>query len=312
MRVEIVAMGSLVAVLVPSIALAAQPDTAPLTLAASSKWEVNYDDDSCRLSRLFGEGEDRVAFFLERYGPGDMMAMTVAGRPLEGDKSGEMTIRFGPGEAEARVSPLYGELKEFAPAIIVTHVEFAPLDWQRAGMNNEDAREAYRDQTAGTPTDVFGQEISPAREAAVEWLALDRKGARPILLELGSMGRPMEAMRACTDELLTHWGIDVEKHRHLARGVHPATNPGKWLTPSDYPTGLLRRGMEGVIQFRLSVDEQGKPTACHIQQSTRPAEFDRAVCNGLMRRAKFEPAIGADGQPVASYWRSSARFEIGH
>ena len=121
----------------------------------------------------------------------------------------------------------------------------------------------------------------------------------------------MAAMRRCTDELLTHWGIDLEQHRHLTRGVRPASNPGNWLNSKDYPTKLLRQGMQGIVQIRLSIDERGKPTACHIQQSTRPAEFDAAVCDGLMRRAEFEPALGAEGEPVPSYWHSSVRFEIG-
>ena len=31
---------------------------------------------------------------------------------------------------------------------------------------------------------------------------------------------------------------------------------------------------------------------------------------GLMRRAEFEPALGKDGQPIASYWHSTVRFQM--
>lgn len=73
---------------------------------------------------------------------------------------------------------------------------------------------------------------------------------------------------------------------------------------------MLRQGKRAIVHFRLNVDAAGQPTACHIQQSTRPKAFDDAVCKAIMRNARFDPALDAEGQPVASYWLNSVVFHI--
>ena len=62
---------------------------------------------------------------------------------------------------------------------------------------------------------------------------------------------------------------------------------------------------------RRLLARMGKPSACHIQQSASPPEFSKAVCDAMMRRAHFEPALDKDGKPVASYYRSSVIFLMG-
>jgi len=118
----------------------------------------------------------------------------------------------------------------------------------------------------------------------------------------------VQALLTCTEELLTHWGIDVPAHRKLKQRPKPKNNPGSWLKPSDYPRDLVAKGAEGIVKFRLMVEETGKVSSCHVQQSTRPAGFDKAVCDTIGRRARFEPALDSEGRPIKSYWRSSARF----
>jgi TonB family protein len=64
------------------------------------------------------------------------------------------------------------------------------------------------------------------------------------------------------------------------------------------------------VHFRLSVDARGKVSDCHIQRSTRPEGFDEAVCEVLMHRARFKPALDAEGKPMASYYINTVRFII--
>jgi hypothetical protein len=59
------------------------------------------------------------------------------------------------------------------------------------------------------------------------------------------------------------------------------------------------------------VNAKGRAVACHIESTTNSDVFDDAVCAALIRRARFEPAIDGNGQAVAAYWRSSARFLVG-
>lgn len=285
----------------------AKDDEAPLVLEPSSHWNLDYADDSCRLARIFGEGDDKVAFYIERYEPGDRFFLMVAGEPLNGSTRANAKFSFGPNGKEREGTGEMGAFGAYAPALFESNMALMPLSDDNEDYN---ALKSFDAEEIAADTDVLGQELSSAQEASIEWLDIQRRSKRAVRLALGSMGEPMNAMRTCSQQLLTDWGIDVDAHKGLTRRVTPTRNPGRWMSPSDYPTGLLRKGMQGLVQVRISVGTDGKPTQCHIQKSTRPQGFDDAVCDALMRKARFDPALDKDGKPLASYWRTSVRFDI--
>ncbi len=273
-----------------------------VVLAPASKWSVDYADDACRLMRTFGPDERKTALVLERFAPGHVLVLVVAGPPLRGARGEVAKFRFGPGQPEAEHPVMHGKLADFAPALIASSI--------RLSEEGEDDRDETWDELepARTFADLASEEQQVAR--GISWLLVKASGHDEVRLELGDMAAPMAALDSCTRELIAHWGIDAERHAPLSRRASPASNPGNWLTYRDYPVHMLRAGMEGLVQFRLMVDESGKATSCHIQSSTRPQEFDDAVCKGLLRRAKFKPALDASGAALASYFRSSVRFEL--
>ncbi len=281
----------------------------PLVLKPATPWQSVWDDDSCRMARIFGEGDDKIAFYLERYEPGDRFFLMAAGSPLAAGRNAQAVFMFGPNGKEKEGDGENGTFGSYKPALFEGNMSLMPLsdDTDEAGEAGE---AGFDPEAEAADTDVFGQELTPAQEARITYLDIVRKRGRPVRLNLGAMDKPMAALRSCMDELVTSWGIDMDAHRALTRAVAPASSPGRWLTARDYPSQLLQKNMQGLVQFRLMVGTDGKPTGCHIQRSTRPEGFDKAVCNGLMRRAEFEPALGSDGTPVASFWRSSVRFDI--
>jgi len=279
---------------------ASASDEGALRLKPSSSWRMHYADDSCRIMRTFGEDRNKVAFYFERFEPGDYFAMLAAGRPLRGASRNDIAyVQFGEGHSETKIGFTLGSLADFEPALIFRHTWF-----NARYVDGENTRKPK------TRLNIFDQTFKPEAEQAIDWIAIRRPGRKKVILETGPLGAPMEAMRKCTDDLLTNWGIDLARHRNLARKVKPLSSPSDWISPTDYPKGLFRKGYQGLVHFRLSVDADGLPTACHIQQSTRPEGFDRAVCDAMMRKARFTPAMTKDGDAIASYWRRTVRFEI--
>lgn len=267
---------------------------APVVLEPASPWNIRYDEDSCRLARMFGEGKTETAFFVERYEPSTSLFMVVAGQPLKwASRSEKMDIAFSPAGPTKEITYTLGNLGKLEPAIMSSvHPD--------QNVNGESAVSTFTDYDT----------IDEKQFSDVDTLTLHMPGKRNLVLKLGDMSAPMASLRKCTRELVTHWGIDVEKHDRLTRRVSPTTSPGEWIDSADYPAMARFAGKQGLVQFRLNVDAQGRATACHIQKATKPDEFADTVCRAMMENAHFQPALDANGQPIASYFRSAVRFKM--
>jgi hypothetical protein len=279
---------------------AALADKEPLRLKPASNWVTEYQKQGCRLARQFGEGETKAIATFSRFGPGDNFRLTLAGRMFNRPVNGSVALQFGPSEAEQQVEYFAGDLGNNMPALVMAkNIRIAPPT---------DA-EASALKKAKMPEMVDMVPIGAVREAAITYLQIGKPLKQPVILELGKMDAPMAALSKCVDDLMAGWGIDVAKHKALKKRALPSNDPQLWLTNSDYPRGMLASGQPALIEFRLDLDDGGKVTGCHIQESTRPKDFDNAVCGTLMRRAKFTPAIDAGGRPLRSYWKSTVRFQ---
>lgn len=297
--------------------LAARPALAePIRLQPDSTWHVNYAEDSCRLARVFGKEDNRVVLTMDRFAPGDPFQLVVASKLLSRVKATtgpkrQVTLRFGPGEAEQSEDMRPIDFQGM-PGLMASGVMLGSVIDEEKHRAETAAAKAAGDKKKLRMLEVLTpvMPMTPAREAAVTYLEIGGASRDRVVLETGPMDRPMAALRSCTDDLLTQWGVDVAAHKTLTRPVAPKGNPQFWVTSDDYPNSQLISGTQGLIQFRLSIDEEGRVSDCHIQQSTRPAEFDRTVCRIMTTRARFEPALDAAGKPIASYWRSSFSFQM--
>ena len=272
----------------------------PLRLAASSKWVAEYSEDSCRLIRQFGEGNDKVTVIFSRYETGDGFSVALVGNPVKQTSStNTVYLQFGPNESEQEHGFYAGKAGDQHSITLKKATRIASYTAEEEKLSKS--------------SDNLDPPIKPLdieRYNAVSFIYIKQRGSQPVILETISLKEPFTAFTTCTDELMTHWGIDVEKHKNLSRKLNYASDPQKWLNSNDYPSNMLFQGQPALVNYRLSVDEYGKPTACHIQQTTRPKDFDDAVCKGIMRRATFTPALDADGSAIASYMVGSVNFQL--
>jgi TonB family protein len=271
-------------------------------LKSTSQWQVDYADESCQLARTFGEGKQKVVLILYQLAPGDWFKLTLVGSSLKPAKFGSPKARmqFGPTEAKSEITVLEGESGPDRLLIIEGTERLAPLsdDEKKAQAS------AWKD---GTNYRVLP--ISADREKAVTWLALENIMKFDMVLETGPMDAPMTIMRDCTWNLVESWGLNVAQQKALKRMPYPK-NVNAWFDADDYPKSMVASNKQGIVNFRLLIDPTGKPESCHIQVSTRPKEFDDVVCRGMMKRAKFHPALDAEGKPVRSYYQNTIRFYL--
>lgn len=90
----------------------------------------------------------------------------------------------------------------------------------------------------------------------------------------------------------------------------PATNPGEWVTPNDYPPNALVDGVEGRVRFVVSVDKDGRPTDCKVIESSGDAELDSVACAKVVERGSFTPATDGKGRRVKGEWYNAVQWRI--
>jgi hypothetical protein len=297
-------MIALAALFAGAASAAAAPS--PVELQPSSKWLLDYAKGYCRLARQFGTDGQKTIFYIEQYEPDVRYTALAAGRPFRSQALRKPAVRFGPGKeagASDRITP--SVLGDYGDGILVSDMPLLAADDETKSPRLAE----ISGKQPGAHVSARGA-VDPRDAGSITTFELlDRDVVRARLL-LGPMDAPIGAMNACTEELLTHWGIDVAEHRTRISAPQPKDSPGNWVVADDYPREMVHKGQQGLVWFRLNVDEQGIPTACEIQQKTDPPAFGDIVCRLVMKKARFHPAINAEGKPMKSYWRTSVRFTL--
>lgn len=277
--------------LLASQPLVAAPKTE--TFAPSIPWNVDYADDSCALRRAFVNGNDKVVLELRQFSPGDKFSATAASTAFrQGTKPLKVRIlpEDKPHDASGS-SPLQYPNGLFG---FGWYDSFVPLG---EGAEKLSVIGAAPDRTA--------------REKAIEGIELSAGLTRTAIIATGEMYRPMQAMRKCMEELLTHWGIDAVAHRTLSRRAK-AKDQGQWakIIQDKYPGKMLAYERNGIVRVRVMVGPDGLPTSCHIQVPSQDKSFETTACAGLMKAARFEPALDQVGKPIASYFVTSIFYVV--
>ena len=265
----------------PSLALA--KNEPPISLPKTSKWEMRYDEDSCKLLATFGQDHDKIVLLISRERPSDYFGVELYGKPLAA--SGQIPMEVGFGSAPPMKRDGIAMTMSGGERLAVIKIDGLRIDGWSGGKEPQNA-----------------PEITPAAESAVTSISFTKDGKQSYVLRTGSMAEPLAALRACTSDLLKYWGFDPALEASLTRGPTPTGNPRNWAQPSDYPTSALFGGHSGLVQFRLDVGTDGLPYGCRILYRTNPDEFADLSCQLLMRRARFTPALDAHGKPIKWFY----------
>ena len=255
-----------------SMLFAAEPKP---PMVPTSKWNVDYAPTECRLLRTFGEGKEQILLQIARYDVLDRLEMALAGPhiPATDEKQAVSVSTSTVAEVPGMRAQGFAGMRN-TPATL----RFSP---------DVDLPKALRgDVAAGKPT-MLG--INFVRRYAIR-------------LDLGAMANALAALDKCSDNLIASWGIDPVQQRQLKSGPEPVESPVSWFRPDDYPAGLSQMGMGGAVIIRLLVGTDGNVQKCEVAKAGGDKAFQDATCEAATKRARFRPAIAADGQPVASVW----------
>ena len=92
--------------------------------------------------------------------------------------------------------------------------------------------------------------------------------------------------------------------------ARPRNAASSWVTNDDYPRRDLIAGHQGTTRFRVVIGTDGRVSACEILASSGHAGLDKAACDRITRRARFEPARDGNGDKVVGTYTNSIRWRI--
>lgn len=266
-----------------------------VTLSPVTPWNVDWTPTTCTLRRGFADRELPDMLTIERFGPTDQFQLTLGSKALAGYKQGQrIWLHYKAGERSPVFGAMPGKSQSGKAFLLISSASLDPAFGQK------DDQEHPADNQL---------RVTPAREAEIKQIAVEF-GSRTVVFDTGSLGKAFAALRTCTDDLVASWGLQPAQQSRLSARLKPLSSPGTWITDADYPAAMRANGKQAVVNFRLTVDETGRPTACEIQRSYNDKAFDDLTCQAIKRRSRFEPARDDQGQPIASYYLNTVRFTM--
>ncbi|WBO21704.1 energy transducer TonB [Sphingomonas abietis] len=85
---------------------------------------------------------------------------------------------------------------------------------------------------------------------------------------------------------------------------------GAWFTSDDYPPSALQKNEFGYVGFSILIDPDGKSEKCDVIAPSAFRDLNDLSCSLAMRRVRFTPAIGSNGQPAYGLFRSWASWMV--
>ena len=263
----------------------ASPAKAPAGAPAQpeNKWIAHTSEDRCWLIR--GAEEPKGAVFAIHRIPGNETTQIWFVNP------------------EWRRSPIYLPRKVqvalSAGAPIQTEVYFTkpqgfvhgPLEQARIGFDIDDPAALERLAVAGE-------------------LRVSESGRQLSRTLLPAMRKALSALAACETEALQSWGIDAAVWRRLRSTPKPITKWSEVLKDVEYPSSALDKNAQGNVLLRLTVDASGVPIECHQILGTGNRKLDEQSCSALRQKARFQPALDNEGNPVAAPYVTMVRWRI--
>lgn len=266
----------------------------PVVLKPNGPWNVDFGQDVCRLQRLFGSAEDKHVLVFTQYWPSKRAGLTLAGSTLGRFRTLERTsIRYNEGQEPLQAAAFEGNFADIGQALIfpgVSLTESTTLENREPGS-----------ERPFTQMDV-------ALGKTVQFVAVTQ-GGREVRFETGALDKTFEVLNQCTIDLLTKMGLDAQKHVTM-------TSEARWLNrealsrriAAQYPAAA--RGEQGIMRMRVIVGVDGKVEECRILKATATQFLESPACE-IMRRAQFEPARDAAGEPFRSLFATSITYRIG-
>jgi TonB family protein len=230
-----------------------EASTAPLTPVGT--WIVDYQENSCVLSRRFGppDASTELGFEPNLAHEAGRLVLALPEKDGNGVRRGKANIALQP-----------------SGKILAVQFTSAPVKDRRGVMMT-------------VPEDDVGDFV------AAKMVSIDLGRGTPILLQTGGMIGAQKALQACQDDLAKGWGVDPANK--IPDSEIP--NLAQWFGGDAYPFEAFQAGAHGRTVALITVNDDGKPETCRTVVTSGTAALDKAACTVAMTRGRL-PKVRRD------------------
>ncbi|MEO7815380.1 MAG: energy transducer TonB [Sphingomicrobium sp.] len=253
-----------------ALALPIHPAAADMTpLQPSGKWTMDYTPTSCEAKRRFGD--IAVAIIPGALGESTRVMLELPGKAVRA-KQFPAVVDPGDGSGAAKATAIIFPLAKAGTRGIYSVLPNALVE---------------RMMTSGRIDIRVG---NPKANISINSARAD--------LALGPMGGLRKALATCMADLRTQWGMIDGKLPKPAIATYSRGDVRGIFQSSDYPDDALSANQSGTAQYLLMIGRDGSVLDCVIAVSSGVASLDAMGCQVIRGRAKFKPAIDANGKPA--------------
>lgn len=295
----------------------AAKDPEPVVVAPSTQWQVDFGTERCRALRSFGTEKDKTLLIIDQLVPRTEANWVIAGdavKKLKG-RPHEWVVTFGSiSPAKTGDELMSGNFPGLGAALVgegfVDEVEYKAMSPEAQASRALEKREAEENRSPLATLANASPVPDQATGSLINWIDIsDGKGTER--LATGNLGELFRLMQMCSDGIVKVWGLDPVIQANLSRRAAPTNTLAITRSVmSVYPAKAEANGKVASMTIRVMIDPTGKPTSCVVIAKTDSREFGNTACRQVMKVAKFEPALDADGKPVESYWTSGIRYDL--
>lgn len=254
-----------------------------LALEPTSRWTIDYGEESCALRRTFASGSISADLEILQQAPGPYFRVAVMSTTL-GLSATNARVRFEP-DGRAQV-PSY-------------------LETVRSGGRSSVAfTDSLQTNAMGQPYPFVGwsDDGRDRREASITALTIEDGFDRDVRLAVGEMHAPMTALRLCMRDLFGSWGVDLDAHETLTsplrgRNLDLITRRIRRLLPPEF----FRSESDMPAVVRTVIGPNGRVARCVVHLAEWEQSLSEKICDLVTREARFDPARDKGRKPIFSY-----------
>lgn len=246
------------------LALPSVASAAPELRAPTSAWTYRFADSKCLATRNYGTPERRLQLVVKHPAIGDVVQVAII-RDATSRRPAQLTGQIG---------------IDGGPRIEMSMLAHGPKG------------SGFRAYLINMPSSQFAS-LREASELSVRAETMNER------LSLSQMAPLMNSIDECVANLRRAYNVtDTATGESSLLPRRARTNIARLLNNEDYPRAALSAEQSGIVKFAVLVDETGQVADCTVTGTSGVATLDAQSCAILKERAKFEPAVGADGKPA--------------